>query len=138
AFVGDLEEQAGAGPAPATLRAQLGSNQAVPLQLSADLTERTHVFASLNGGGTSGLGLDAGLGARRATLMQGRDVLAPHHDLAGAASGAGISVRPAVGTTIGLAAFAASADQPSGQTWLQRLELEQALAGDVDLSSASA
>ncbi|MEZ5934301.1 MAG: S8 family serine peptidase [Alphaproteobacteria bacterium] len=134
AFVDASDEPRIIEDAPSTsLRGRADASEVVPLKVSADLTERTSVFASLNGEGTVGLGLETGLAERRAAFMQSRDFLAAHQGLAGAASGAGFTFSPAEGTTIGFAAYTSMAERERGDSTLERLEVKQAVAGGIDV-----
>ena len=109
------------------------NDAALPLSFTAEAMEGTIVFASLHGGNEARLGLEAGLLERRATLMQADGILASYENLLPASSGAGVSFRPADGTEIAVSAFGSSAEAEGGDASLQRLEIKQAIPGEIEM-----
>lgn len=114
-------------------RRQVLGDENLPLHFAAKLREDVAVFASVNGGGQERFGLEAGLVERRATFMQADGFLSPHSGLAAARSGAGFSVSPADGTEIALAVFGSVVEDERPETSLQRFELKQTMAGEIEM-----
>jgi len=131
----DVEEFDGATGAvtSTSLRQRIDRDEALPLRFSADVADRTRLFASLNHGSSSQLGLEAGLLERRATFMQGGQFFSPFDGLTDASSGAGISFSPAGGTEIAVSAFTSLPEQEKLKSSLQRVDITQAMPGAIDL-----
>ena len=134
AFVDAGGEEGGfAKPSATSLRQQADEDEAVPLHVSADVANRLHVFAALNQGAGSQLGLGSGLAERKATFMQSGQFFSPFDGLVSGSSGAGIGFDAAEGTEIMVAAFTSLAEQGGVQNALQRLDVKQRLPGSIDL-----
>lgn len=116
-----------------SLRRHAEEGETVPLHFSADVAERLHVFAALNQGAVSQLGLDSGLAERRAMFMQSSQFFSPFDGLASGSSGAGIGFNAADGTEISVAAFTSLAEQSGAKNALQRFEVRQRVPGSIDL-----
>lgn len=116
-----------------SLRQHSRANETVPFHFSADVTERTTIFAALNDRHSAQSGLEAELANRRSTLMQTSSFFSSYDGLANASNGAGVSFRPTDGAEITVSAFASLDPEREQESAVQRVDVMQAMPGGIDL-----
>ncbi|MGH1483040.1 MAG: S8 family peptidase [Geminicoccales bacterium] len=102
---------------------------AFAMEPGADIT----LFASLNGGTSTGLGLQETLADHRLTPFGPSMMLSPFDSLAGSVSGGGLVLTPGEGFDVALSAFTNTARDSIVDTSIQKFEIAKAFGSHIDL-----
>jgi hypothetical protein len=103
------------------------------VRFQSELGEGVDMFMSLNGTGTTDIGLGQALAAEEGAFFQQNAFLAPYERLAGLQSGGGAAYELSDDTKIAVSAFAAADDDALTQVNMQKVELMHRMSGDIEV-----